>query len=168
MTGLELQRELEPAGIPIIFVTGHGDIESSVQAMKAGAVDFITKPVLDAQLLSAVSQALEQASRAFKVRREQTEIIGRIDQLTRRERQVMALVLTGMSNKLVASELGASEKTIKIHRRRVMQKIGARSLAELVRLADKAGFGATDEQSQQLIAAVQEAMLRVNDRHSSP
>jgi FixJ family two-component response regulator len=148
MTGLELQRELEPAGIPIIFVTGHGDIESGVEAMKAGAVDFFTKPVLDAQLLSAVDQALQHATRAFKVRCEKTEIVGRINQLSPRERQVMALVLTGRSNKQVASELGAAETTIKIHRRRVMQKMRARSLVELLRLADKAGFSAIDEQSQ--------------------
>ncbi|SEI28200.1 Two-component response regulator, FixJ family, consists of REC and HTH domains [Paraburkholderia hospita] len=147
-TGLELQRELEPTGIPIIFVTGHGDMESGVDAMKAGAVDFIAKPVPDTQLLSAVDHGLQHATRAFKVRCEQPEIAGRIDQLSHRERQVMALVLTGKSNKQVAGELGVAEKTIRVHRSRVMQKMRVRSVVELLRLVDKAGFSATDEQPQ--------------------
>ena len=139
MSGLEFQRELTAAGveIPIIFITGHGDIPITVQAMKAGAVDFLTKPFREQELLDAIHKALNRD----RQRREQTSEVAtlrlRYEELTPREREVMALVTQGLLNKQIAAELGASETTVKIHRGQVMRKMGAESLAELVRMADR-------------------------------
>jgi FixJ family two-component response regulator len=126
--------------IPIIFITGHGDIPMTVRAMKAGAVEFLTKPFRDQDLLDAIQQALERDRIAREQRAEIEELRGRLDSLTPREREVMGLVVAGLLNKQIAGELGTSETTIKIHRHQVMEKMGAGSLAELVRMADRLGI----------------------------
>jgi FixJ family two-component response regulator len=140
-TGLDLQRALAAAihRIPIVFITGHGTVPMSVAAMKGGAVDFLTKPFAPRELLDAVERAVSQDRRDLDVETRIAEIQARIDRLTARERQVFALVVTGMLNKQIASELGIVEKTVKVHRGRVMAKLRATSFAELVRLADSAG-----------------------------
>jgi FixJ family two-component response regulator len=140
---MELQRELQTANaiLPIIFITGRGDIPMSVQAMKAGAVDFLPKPVKDSEILRAIEQALARASREGAESAEIEDIRRRVEILTPREREVMERVVTGMMNKQIAHELGTVEKTIKVHRSRVMEKMGADSLAELVRVAERAGLG---------------------------
>ena len=142
MTGLDLQRELGAAhaGLPIIFLTGHGDIPMSVRAMKGGAVDFLTKPVQDVDLLRAIEEALDHARRNRAEQAERVAVRQRVDSLTPREREVMALVVAGRRNKEIAHQLGTTEKTIKVHRARVMEKMDARSLAALVRLAGRIGF----------------------------
>jgi FixJ family two-component response regulator len=140
-SGLEIQREIQSV-MPVIFVTGHGDIDSTVKAMKAGATDFLQKPVSDGALFSAIERALETAMQMEARRRELAEIHERVERLTPREREVMALVVTGRMNKQAAGDLGIAEKTIKIHRARVMEKMEVHSLAELVRVADKAGVQA--------------------------
>ena len=139
LSGLDLQKRMIEGGIdiPIIFITGHGDIPMTVQAMKAGAVEFLTKPFRDQDLLDAIQQALERDRKAREQRAEIAELRSRFDSLTRREREVMALVAPGLLNKQVAGELGTSEASVKVHRQHVMEKIGAGSLAELVRIADK-------------------------------
>ena len=139
MSGLDFQRQLADAGvqIPIIFITAHGDIPMSVRALKSGAVEFLTKPFRDQDLLDAIQQALQRDSAA---RAQQTEIHAleqRFQSLTVREREVMTLVVSGMLNKQIAAELGASEATVKIHRGHVMEKMQAGSIVELVRMADK-------------------------------
>jgi FixJ family two-component response regulator len=145
LSGLELQDELQKDGVilPIIFITGHGDIPMSVKAMKAGAMDFLQKPVKDKDLLKAIEQALARASQVRAEREEGEEIQSRINTLTPREREVMTLVVRGLLNKQVASELGIVEKTIKVHRARIMDKMRVNSLAELVRLAERVGIGKT-------------------------
>jgi FixJ family two-component response regulator len=145
LSGLDLQRELAAVEIdlPIIFITGHGDIPMSVQAMKAGAVEFLTKPFRDQDLLDAIAQALEQDRAARAQRAGLAELRERYEQLTPREREVMGLVVSGLLNKQIAAELGVSEITIKVHRGQVMQKMGAESLADLVRMADKLGIPTT-------------------------
>jgi FixJ family two-component response regulator len=142
LNGLELQAALATKGstIPIIFLTGHGDIPTSVQAMKRGALDFLTKPVNDADLLKAIHAAIEQDRRARQVRAERDDIQARLDSLTPRERDVLAHVVAGHLNKQTAADLGTVEKTIKIHRARVMEKMKVDSVAELVRLAEKVGI----------------------------
>jgi FixJ family two-component response regulator len=142
LSGLDLQRELqaENAILPIIFITGHGDIPTTVRAMKAGAVDFLPKPVKDVVLLRAIEQALACAVRDSAERKGLEAHKKRLNTLTPREREVMALVVSGLLNKQIAFELGTTEKTIKVHRARVMQKMGVNSLAELVRLAERAGI----------------------------
>jgi FixJ family two-component response regulator len=142
LSGLDLQKRMAEAGIdiPIIFITGHGDIPMTVQAMKAGAVEFLTKPFRDQDLLDAVHQALERDRKARDQRAKNEELHTRYDSLTPREREVMALVVGGLLNKQIAGELGTSETTVKIHRHQVIEKMDAGSLAELVRMADKLGI----------------------------
>ncbi|MBN2449521.1 MAG: response regulator transcription factor [Lentisphaeria bacterium] len=143
LSGLDLQREMLERGIvlPIIFITGHGDIPMSVRAMKAGAVDFLTKPFDADHLLSSVDQAVAACRREQAERAAQADVRDRIATLTPREREVLERIVTGMLNKQVAYELGVTEKTIKVHRGRVMEKMGVASLAELVHLAERAGIG---------------------------
>ena len=141
VSGLDLQKTLASAlhGIPIVFITGHGDVSMSVSAMKAGAVDFLTKPFEGKDLLSAIQRAVAKDTRDLGVEARTAEVQKRVNQLTQRQRQVFALVVTGMLNKQIASELRIGEKTVKVHRARVMEKMQAGSVAELVRLADEAG-----------------------------
>src|SRR5919202_1805932 len=143
-SGLDMQREIAAANIqlPIIFITGYGDIPMSVRAMKAGAVEFLTKPFRDQDLLDAIGTALERdrARRVGEMRL--AELRSRFDTLTARERQVMSLVVAGRLNKQIAGELGVSEMTVKMHRRQVMRKMQAAGVAQLVRLADQLGVSA--------------------------
>jgi len=145
LSGLDLQREMVERGIhiPVIFITGHGDIPMSVQAMKAGAVEFLTKPFRDQDLLDAVRSGIQLDRQGRKERAELAELRDGLRQLTPREREVMSLVVAGLLNKQIALRLGTSEKTIKIHRSHVMQKMRADSLADLVRMSQKLGIETT-------------------------
>jgi FixJ family two-component response regulator len=143
LDGLRLQEELLLAGnmIPIIFITGHGTIPMSVHAMKGGAVDFLTKPFTDDQLFSAIEKAIQKDTKNRTELSEVHEIKTRLDTLTRREFDVLCLVVQGLLNKQIGAELGISEKTVKVHRGRTMEKMHAGSLAELVLFAQKVGIG---------------------------
>ena len=142
LTGLELQEALAVAGyaMPIIFVTGHGDVPTSVRAMKAGAVDFLTKPFNDTDLLDAVQDALKRDRAARRERAEVEVVRARLTKLTPREREVLPLLVTGMLNKQIGYDLGITERTVKVHRARVLEKMQAGSVAELVRLAERVGI----------------------------
>jgi len=141
LNGLELQKALSAGGNrPIIFITGHGDVPSSVQAMKAGAVDFLQKPFDDGELLRAVEAAVTRDLRARALLAEHHAITRRIELLTQREREVMLHVISGRINKQIAADLGTVEKTIKVHRARIMEKLEVDSVAALTRLCDRAGI----------------------------
>ena len=142
LNGLELQDRLADKGIsfPIIFITGHGTVPSSVKAFKAGAMDFLQKPFEDRELLDAVSRGIEKHCRLRQEQKEMKTLRSRLETLTSREREVFGLVVTGMLNKQVAFDLGTTEKTIKVHRGRVMEKMGAQSIVDLVRFAEKLGI----------------------------
>lgn len=146
VSGLELQERLAAGdmGFPVIFITGHGTIPMSVQAMKAGAVDFLQKPFLDSELLDAISGAVAADRRVKRERLQLRELRERLKHLTTREYEVFTLVVTGMLNKQIAFDLGTTEKTIKVHRARVMEKMGAQSLADLVRFAERLGIGSPE------------------------
>ena len=141
LSGLDLQHEMVERGIhiPVVFITGHGDIPMSVQAMKAGAVEFLTKPFRDQDLLDAVRSGIQLDRKEREERAELAELRNCVRQLTQREQEVMWLVVSGLLNKQIALQLGTSEKTIKIHRSQVMRKMRANSLADLVRMAQKLG-----------------------------
>ena len=136
LTGLDLQRQLADA-IPIVFITGHGDVPTSVRAMKAGALEFLTKPFEDHELLDAIRHAMQRDRSARAEHAALADLAARHATLTPREVEVMALVVAGLLNKQIASELGVSEVTVKVHRGRVMQKMQADSLADLVRMAER-------------------------------
>lgn len=150
LSGLDLQADLAKANIriPIIFITGHGDIPMSVRAMKSGAVDFLTKPVRDQDLLDAVAAAIERDRKQRNVNKTIAMVRSRFETLTQRERDVLVLVASGLMNKQVAAELGLAEITIKIYRGQIMRKMGARSLAELVRMTEMLGIRRTKPEEQ--------------------
>ena len=139
LSGLDLQRELAARNIriPIVFITGHGDIPMSVRAMKAGAVEFLTKPFRDQDLLDAIHVALERDRARREEEQERIQLQQRFELLTRRERDVLWMVVSGMLNKQIAAQLGTAENTVKVHRRRAMEKMEAQSLAELIRMIEK-------------------------------
>jgi FixJ family two-component response regulator len=138
-SGLELQRDLAAANfnIPIIFITGHADVPMTVRAMKAGAVEFLTKPFRGQELIDAIQEAIAKDRVAWSERAQMAELRSRYDSLTPREKEVLTLVASGLLNKQIGAELGTSELTIKTHRGRVMEKMGAESLADLVRMSEK-------------------------------
>jgi len=146
LSGLDLQKELTSKNyaIPVIFITGHGDIPMSVQAMKKGAVDFLLKPFDDGELLDAVKEALMKDSQARAGLDEQKHIMQRLDSLTTREHEILTHLITGMLNKQIAYELKISERTVKAHRKQVFDKMSANSIAELVRLTEKVGIKPAD------------------------
>ena len=142
LSGLDLQKQMAQGDrdMPIIFITGHGDIPMTVQAMKAGAVEFLTKPFRDQELLDAVQHALARDRQARELRAQSDALRRRYSALTPREREVMALVVAGLLNKQIAGQLGTSEAAVKVHRQHVMAKMAAGSLATLVRMADRLGI----------------------------
>jgi FixJ family two-component response regulator len=150
LSGFDLQAELGRLGIkmPVIFITGHGDVPMSVKAMKAGAADFLTKPFRDQEMLDAVTAALERDRRRRTEEKSHSEVQARFTSLTPRERQIMALVTGGLMNKQVAGKIGISERTVKIHRGNVMRKMHAKSLAELVLMAQTLGICGHEKQEQ--------------------
>jgi len=150
ISGMALQDELTTRGhdLPVIFITGHGDIPTSVQAMKKGAVDFLPKPFDDDQLLDAVQKAIEKSRHIQMARSETDDIRGRLALLTPREREVVPYIIAGFLNKQIAFKLSVAEKTIKVHRARIMEKLAMGSLADLVRLAEKAGIEPANKTEQ--------------------
>ena len=142
LNGLDLQDQLKQMeyAMPIVFITGHGDITMSVKAMKTGAIDFLTKPFDEKDLLKAVQEALKKDMANRSVMNERQSILQRVQSLTPREYEILTYVITGMLNKQIAYDLDISEKTVKVHRGRVMEKLGVDSVAELVRLSEKAGI----------------------------
>lgn len=142
LSGFDLQQELKQKdyALPIVFITGHGDIPKSVKAMKTGAVDFLTKPFDEDDLLAAIQEAVKKDIKTREAVDERQNILHKIESLTPREYEVLTYVITGMLNKQIAHNLKISEKTVKVHRGRVMEKMGVDSVAQLVRLADKAGI----------------------------
>ena len=142
LDGIELQAAMKAGGAerPVIFITGVGDIPTTVQAMKAGAVDFLTKPVKSRELLAAVALAAGKEALTLELRNELAAITGRLSTLTLREREVLTHVISGQLNKQIAADLGIAEKTIKLHRGRMMHKMGVRTVADLVRIAERAGI----------------------------
>jgi FixJ family two-component response regulator len=142
MSGLDLQDSLAQAGraLPMVFITGHGDIPTTVRAMKGGAVNFLPKPFAERDILAAVAEALERSRAIERERREIGSLRARYEALTAREREVLALVAAGLLNKVIADRLGIQETTIKVHRGRVMEKMGAASLADLVRMSERLGL----------------------------
>jgi len=155
LSGLDLQQQLlaNHAQLPIIFITGHGDIPMSVKAMKHGAVDFLPKPIKDTDLLKAVEQALARADHDLAEREELEDIQRRLESLTPREREVLALVVKGLLNKQIAFQLGTVEKTVKVHRARVMEKMNAESLAALVHIAGKLGLAVAEPSPEAALSA---------------
>ena len=151
LSGLDLQRRLAATGIqmPIIFITGHGDIPMSVEAMKAGAVEFLTKPFREQVLLEAVQHAIERDRAAHAQRAEFAELRARYQSLTPREQEIMAMVVRGLLNKQTAGELGTTEATVKVHRAKLMHKMKAESLADLIRMAEKLGIPAASRPAAQ-------------------
>jgi FixJ family two-component response regulator len=147
LNGLELQQVLTTRGAqrPLIFITGKGDIPTSVRAMKAGAIDFLTKPVSEKNLLDAIERANQQDADARLLQAELDSIQAKLARLTAREREVLGHVIAGRLNKQIAGDLGTVEKTIKVHRSRMMEKLGVHSVADLVRLAEKAGIAPSDQ-----------------------
>lgn len=143
LSGLDLQAELARTGrgIPIVFITGHGDVPSTVQAMKGGAIDFLEKPFDQQDLLASIHRALDRSRQTRAIATERAEVERRLATLTSREREVLEILVLGLLNKQIADRLGAAEKTIKVHRGRIMQKMQAGSVAELVRMAEKVGIG---------------------------
>jgi FixJ family two-component response regulator len=142
MSGLDLQDSLAQAGgaLPMVFITGHGDIPTTVRAMKGGAVNFLPKPFAEREILAAVAEALERSRAIERERRELGSLRARYEALTAREREVLALVAAGLLNKVIAARIGIQETTIKVHRGRVMEKMGAASLADLVRMSERLGL----------------------------
>jgi FixJ family two-component response regulator len=142
MSGLDLQDSLAQAGcaLPMVFITGHGDIPTTVRAMKGGAVNFLSKPFAEREILAAVAEAFERSRAIERERRELESLRARYEALTTREREVLALVVAGLLNKVIADRLGIQETTIKVHRGRVMEKMGATSLADLVRMSERLGL----------------------------
>jgi len=147
LSGLDLQKELAQAGvdIPIIFITGHGDIPMTVQAMKAGAIEFLTKPYRDQDLIDAVRKGLKRDGVARTEQTKLRDLKRRFDSLTPREREVMTLVVSGLLNKQIAAQLGSTEQTVKFHRGHIMQKMQAVSLADLVRMAESLSIGSANQ-----------------------
>jgi FixJ family two-component response regulator len=143
LSGLDLQRELAQRGVelPIIFLTGHGDIPMTVRAMKAGAVEFLTKPVKSRDLLAAIESAIARGLVSHQARRDTLALRERYERLTPRERDVLPLVVAGLLNKQIAGEVATSERTVKFHRAHIMKKMEAESLADLVRMAERLGVG---------------------------
>jgi FixJ family two-component response regulator len=142
MSGLDLQDSLAQAGraLPMVFITGHGDIPTTVRAMKGGAVNFLPKPSSEREILAAVGEALERSAAIERDRRELGSLRARYEALTAREQEVLALVVAGLLNKVIADRLGIQESTIKVHRGRVMEKMGVASLADLVRMSERLGL----------------------------